>query len=111
MPWMGVSFWRRVMEGEQIRRQEPTEMPRAWSLFFVFLVAICVGFGRLGGVMSRVLVMAVRDMSVVGALLGVPGLVMLGGFSMMVRGLLVMLRCFFMALDSGFRHDDLLPER
>jgi len=63
------------------------------------------------GMVARVLVVAVGDVGVLGALLGITRLVMLGGLSVMARRLFMMLGCLLVTLDRAFGHDDLLKAR
>ena len=62
--------------------------------------------GRFTGVMRRVLVVAVRHVSVMSGLVDFACLVVLRGFAVMVRGAFVVIRGFLMMLDGMF-HDDL----
>lgn len=60
--------------------------------------------GGFLGVLLCLHVMAVSQVSVTPSLLVVPGFVVVGGMQMMLRGVLVMLRCFAMMVDGFFRH-------
>jgi hypothetical protein len=54
-----------------------------------------VRLGGFGGVVCRVVMMAGRDVRVVGRLVVIPGVVVLGGFPVMPRRMLVVIGGFF----------------
>lgn len=71
-------------------------------------VVLNVGFGCLGGVVGGVVQVALRRVRVVGGRLVVAGFMMLGGFAMVRRRMLVVFGCLKMVLRCLFRHADLL---
>ena len=60
------------------------------------------------GVVLRLDVMAMGEVSVMPGLLVVALIMMIGGVQMVLRGVLVMLRCFAMVISGFFRHGILL---
>lgn len=66
-------------------------------------------FCRFRGVMERVLLMPVRRVGVMGCRFVVTGFVVPGGFAMMARRMLMMLRCFVVMLGCLLRHS--IPPR
>jgi hypothetical protein len=65
-------------------------------------VVFHVGLGSLSRMMDGVLMMAVSGMCMVGSLLVVARLVMLRSFSVMMRGVVVVLGCLLMMLTRLF---------
>ena len=63
-----------------------------------------VGLGSLRRMVVGMLMVAVRQMGVVGRFFMVPGLVMVGSLAMMARGVFVVLGCFEVVIGCLFRH-------
>jgi hypothetical protein len=69
-------------------------------LFLCPAVLVGMMLGGFSRVMRRVLGMPMGNMGMMASLLVIPGFVVLAGFTMMFRGVLVMLGRFLVVLDA-----------
>ena len=68
-------------------------------------VIFCVGLGGLRGVVVRMMIVPRRQMRVMASLEMVSCFVVLGGFLVMSRRMLVVFGCFVVVLGGNFRHN------